>query len=87
MLYYTKRNYIIYGTKYARSKKVTRKRRFLYLECQCDRNGVDELEHCDKDSGKCICKRKEISNEKCDECVNGYWYFPICMGKTFILNI
>ena len=46
---------------------------FLLLECECNAEGSVDL-NCDAE-GKCTCK-ENITGDKCDEVVPGYYDFP-----------
>ena len=49
------------------------------LACMCDEHGsVDD--ECDATTGKCTCK-ENFANDKCSECIEGFFGFPNCQGK------
>ena len=48
--------------------------------CMCDEHGaVDDL--CDATTGKCTCK-DSFANDKCSECIEGFFGYPNCQGKA-----
>merc|ERR1711962_1714368 len=48
--------------------------------CMCDEHGsVDD--ECDATTGKCTCK-ENFANDKCSECIEGFFGFPNCQGCT-----
>ncbi|TDH10018.1 hypothetical protein EPR50_G00093320 [Perca flavescens] len=46
------------------------------VPCECDPRGLlSEL--CDQVRGQCVC-RLEVTGQRCDRCLAGFWGFPFC---------
>ena len=41
-------------------------------KCDCNQEGSDSVNDCDKENGQCKCKQT-VSGQKCDKCTSGFW--------------
>ena len=55
-----------------------------FTECGCIEKGCIH-KSCDNDTGECKCK-PHVVGAKCDKCEDGYFGWPDCERKIFILN-
>ena len=51
---------------------------FIFSDCDCNQEGSNGVA-CDNKYGKCYCN-SNISGEKCDKCLDGFYEFPNCQS-------
>jgi laminin alpha 3/5 len=54
----------------------------MCTECNCDVGTTEEI--CHKNNGTCICG-PNFAGERCNECAPGFYNFPSCLRKYFVL--
>uniref|UniRef100_A0A8C2WYG3 Laminin EGF-like domain-containing protein n=1 Tax=Cyclopterus lumpus TaxID=8103 RepID=A0A8C2WYG3_CYCLU len=52
------------------------------IPCRCDER---TSAGCEMESGRCICK-PQFAGEYCDHCADGYYYYPQCIRKSFVVT-
>ena len=52
--------------------------------CDCNEDGSNPDDTCDKNTGQCTCLNNNVSGRKCDKCVAGSWNFPGKKQKYFL---